>query len=78
MIVIEYETKFTKLVNFILRLVKDERDQVYKFEMKLRIETRKQVELCKLTTCIDVVKKALKIEMKVNEEHAKREENPKK
>ena len=46
--------------------------------MKLRIETRKQVELCKLTACIDVVKKALKIEMKVSEEHAKREENPKK
>ena len=78
MIVVEYVTKFIELADFILRLVEDEHDQVHKFEMKSRIETKKQVMLYKLTAYIDVVKKALKIEMKVNEEHAKREENKKK
>ena len=46
--------------------------------MKLWIETKKQLVLYKLTTYIDVMKKALKIKINVNKERAKKEENQKK
>ena len=41
MIVIKYEVKFTELVKFILRLVEDEHDREYQFEIGWRIEIRK-------------------------------------
>ena len=41
MIVMKYEAKFMELAKFVPRLVDDERNRVYKFEMELRIEIRK-------------------------------------
>lgn len=70
----KYEAKFTKLAKFILSLVKDKHDQVYKFEMGLKIEIRKQVVLYELITYVYVVNKALIIERKGNKKHQKEKE----
>lgn len=70
----EYEVKFMKLAKFVPRLVKEE-DRVHKFERELRTRIMKQVVPYELMTFMDVVNKALMIERKVNEVHAKRETN---